>query len=564
MQAVEAVVGTAEVQSRSRRFASLRGAQRALGDALHPQELQRTVEQGRDVLAQLQELSQRVRGFENGEAPASPEEREAASQELARVDELLDEISARTRDIVDRVAISELRSALPALASQQPDTIRGLIEVTLEGDVENSKSLRLLEYLVTLLSVEERDMRRAVVCEPSDVAAPLRALAEERFAESDPTCVAAEQMFERAAAELLEAEDVGLVRDRIRRFKDELGSRILYPRVLAAAVAYNVAMWNRLADLIEGGRTLDRLAEELLAVEDEDAVGVASIFDSRAFASLVTAMRAHLCGEEPDDEACACAVAAFDVGGLAPDELEAFEASEEDYASSLVRSAVVLGLAVRHRGEIADALRQAGLDLSDLTPHWPRELAREMMATARKLLASGKYVEASRLLELKTRNLGIAVEAHAASPETASAARAREPETPGFSFSLPLLRQTLSMLAMGVALLLTAVLLWPQEPELRIYSKGDLASLSPYLRSGHRRNEDDVPRFVGTLNARWDGIGLAERRRVAGEIGQQLARNGVPTMVLVDAYHRIQARAEGGELVEVTPRRTTTRANEDR
>ena len=41
-----------DVQERSRRFASLRAAQRALADTLHPHALQRSVEQGRAAAAE--------------------------------------------------------------------------------------------------------------------------------------------------------------------------------------------------------------------------------------------------------------------------------------------------------------------------------------------------------------------------------------------------------------------------------------------------------------------------------------------------------------------------------
>jgi len=532
-----------DIQERSRRFASLRSAQRALTDALHPQELQRTVEQGRAVLVDLQAMSLRLK--EAGDDPA-PER-----SELEPIDRRLDDISARVRETLGRITISELRASLPLLSSQQPETVRGLIDVVLEGDTENEKTLRLLEYLVTLLACEERGGRRVVARQPLEAAPRLGAYSERRIDAADPAVIAAERMFERAREELLEDQDLGLLRDRVRRYKEELGGRILHPRVLAAAVAYNVAMWNRLADVIEGSHTLDRLAEDLLQLDDEGPAPTHSIFDSAEFGRLVSALRMRLAGDPNEDGASANLVAGFELGSLGPVELELFEVAEDDHPASLVRYAVTLGLVVRHRPRLDSTLEGLGIDVSILDAQWLREVAREMMATARKLLAQGQYVEASRLLELKTRHLGIrpsrAVQGGDA-PLREGPVGAEEGQ---FRSDLPLFRATAMVVGLGIALLASAALLWPREPQLRLYSSVELAEISPMLVSGHRDSRDGRTRFVGVLDPAWEDLDAEARNAMAESVGIRLVDDGVEGVVLVDDFHRIQARIENGTVVEL-------------
>jgi len=53
----------------------------------------------------------------------------------------------------------------------------------------------------------------------------------------------------------------------VRRFKSGLGRNILHHRTLRSAVAYNVAMWNRIAEEIDGSRSIEELAGNLIGPE---------------------------------------------------------------------------------------------------------------------------------------------------------------------------------------------------------------------------------------------------------------------------------------------------------
>jgi hypothetical protein len=211
----------AEIHRLARRFASLRAAQRALSASAHPSELERAVEQGRELLILLQDLSIRAVSADDEPAPGEQSERDRA--ELRQVDQKLDEISQRIRELLDDPQVWQLRADLPTLAAEHPEEVRGLIDAILEGEVGRDKSLRLLEYLVTLLCSENREGRRAMVRQPGEAAPQLRELAEALLDESDPECLVAEQRFSAAALNLCQEQDVGETRDRIRRYKEELG-----------------------------------------------------------------------------------------------------------------------------------------------------------------------------------------------------------------------------------------------------------------------------------------------------------------------------------------------------
>ena len=87
---------TLKTQARSKRYASLRAAQRTLGEMLHPAELQQALEQGRSIRSRLQALS---------------ELDDESETSLRQVDRLLDRLSADTLSMLLRVGFSEGRGS---------------------------------------------------------------------------------------------------------------------------------------------------------------------------------------------------------------------------------------------------------------------------------------------------------------------------------------------------------------------------------------------------------------------------------------------------------------------
>jgi len=544
-----------EIQKRSSRFASLRGAQRALAELAHPAELEQMIDQGRKILIELQALS--IRATEASAGGASSAERETAdAAALERVDRLLDDLSARTHEILDQKPISQLRTNLRERSGDHPDEIRGLIDVILEGDVERDKNLRFLEFLVTLLSSEERDTGRAVVREPSEVAPQIRAFAERRFDADDPECAAAEQAISGATRKLFEAHAIGPTRDHIRGYKKELGLRILHPRVLSAAVRYNVAMSNRVTGLLEGGRTIDRLADDLLAPAATEAVPVpsSSLFDSSGFSRIVTALQMRLLDETSTDAAATAIASSFEFDNLEPAVVEAFETRGEDHAAFLIRAAVTLGMIIRHEPQTSSMLQEIGIAPALLATDWLHELAREMTATARKLMADAKYAEASRLSEMKVKHLAVA----STTPEhRGGRVRALPVATPSREVPAKGIRLDaiwLRTLGLAIGLLAFALLLSPLRGGEKSPATGDFSDVSPYLESGYRTDDAGSSRFVGRLTAGWERLDTTERLSVASQIGEAFRQQGIDDLVLLDQGDSVQVRFGNGKLLEVTPR----------
>lgn len=543
-----------EIQKRSSRFASLRAAQRVLSELAHPAELEQTIDQSRKILIELQALS--IRATEAGAGLRSEEQAAADAKALEGVDRLLDDLSRRTREILDQKPIAQLRGNLREGKAEHADEIRGLIDVILEGDVERDKNLRFLEFLATLLSSEERDTGRAVVRDPSEVAPQIRAFAEERFDAEDPECVAAAQVISSAMQKLFEAQAIGSTRDRIREYKKELGICILHPHVLSAAVRYNVAMSNRVVGLVQGGRTIDRLADDLLAppATAEAPVPSSSLFDSAGFSKIVSALQMRLLDETSADAVATGVASSFDLEGLEPAAVEAFETRGEDHTALLIRAAVTLGLIIRHEAQTDSALRELGIDPALLATDWLHELAREMTATARKLMAEAKYAEASRLSEMKVKHLAVA----STTPEhRGGRARAREVATPRHEApakSIRLDSAWLRTLGLAIGLLAFALLLSPLRGGEESPAAGDFSEVSPYLESGYRTDDGGSVRFVGRLSTGWERLDTTERLSVASRIGDGLHRQGVEEVVLLDQHDTVQVRFGDGKVLEVVPK----------
>ncbi|MBW1684821.1 MAG: hypothetical protein JRS35_07115 [Deltaproteobacteria bacterium] len=530
-----------EIRKRSKRFTSLRAAQRILANSAHPSELEATFEQGRAVVLELQSLDQ--------DAGDEPRAREC----LGRIDRSLDEISSRTREILARTPISELRAHLPRLAEEHPGEIEGFIETILEGGTGSDKQLRILEYVVTLRCSEERGSRRVVVRSPGAVAPQLASLAEAGDGNFDPVSV--EAIFADATRTLFREEDVGAIRDRIRTYKEELGSRILEPRVLEAAVAYNVAMWNRMAGLLEGSRLLDRLADDVLAADRsararEPLAPGESVFDSRAFETLVSSLRARVKGDAPEADAAGRVVSMFDLGTLSPAEIEALESDDEDLPTLFTRAAIALNQAVRQLPDGEGALRELGVDPERLEGPWLDELMREITTAAQKLLADGRFAEACRLSEIRAKNLGVLCGARL--PAAEMTPRRRVPPAATSRLDLSFLGKHAAAAFLVLWFVLLAFLLWPASG-VDSLSKQELSQISPHLESGHQSDEGGTSLFVGVLNTGWDRLSTQQRRADALRIGERFDELGVKGVVLLDRFQRLQVSYSGGSLVELTP-----------
>jgi len=337
--------------------------------------------------------------------------------------------------------------------------------------------------------------------------------------------------------------------------KSELGSRILEPRVLEAAVAYNVAMWNRMAGLLEGSRLLDRLADDVLAADRsarsrEPLAPGESVFDSRAFEALVTSLRARVKGNAPEADAAGRVVSMFDLGTLSPAEIEALESDDEGLPTLFTRAAIALNQAVRQLPDGEGALLELGVDPERLEGPWLDELMREITTAAQKLLADGRFAEACRLSEIRAKNLGVLCGARL--PAAEMTPRRRVPPAATSRLDLSFLGKHAAAAFLVLWFVLLAFLLWPASG-VDSLSKQELSQISPHLESGHQSDEGGTSLFVGVLNTGWDRLSTQQRRADALRIGERFDELGVKGVVLLDRFQRLQVSYIRGSLVELTP-----------
>jgi hypothetical protein len=229
-----------------------------------------------------------------------------------------------------------------------------------------------------------------------------------------------------------------------------------------------------------------------------------------------------------------------------------------------MRSAIALGLVLRHLAEAQGPLLELGLEPEPLATDGVKDLMARMTELARKRFADSNYGEAFRLSDVKTHSLA----AHAVA-RTIVADESSRPGAPGRETSAaagagrPGAWATLTQLAspqlLGVGLLALLALGLLFGPPMVGEDQGtaaheELVRISPFLESGERGRGEAASRFGGRLSRAWDYLGTAERREVATAIGSHFAGLGVTRVSLLDADGRVTAIYSGGDLKVVSPR----------
>ncbi len=540
-------------------FASLQAAHRALAQAVHPSALAPVKQQSRALLIQLQALSSSTEAAGDDQARGGP-----SQQTLEQIRCGLKEQTGRTLAVLEEIKLPQLRASIPLLSQQHPEEVCGLVDVLLSGDLAGDKSLRTLEYLITMLSTEEKGGRRVVVREPSHVTPRLQQISSQRMQGDDSQCASAERFIEDAMLELLNEGDLGEIRDRVRSYKEELGGDVLQPRILAAAVAYNTAMWNRVAAEIDSSRSIEQLTEGLLAPDSAGTSAARSapeVLGSETFRRLVTALTARVAGRESSDKLAGQAAQQLALESIRGEDADLFEADESDEAIWLMRVAVTVGLVLKHRPDLEDVLGVLGIDLELLAHEGVDELIAHMTELARKRFAASNYAEAFRLSDVKTHSLAAHAAWRRASGPLVGPAQPRKSLGDGQSKGSGWLAWLQRSLQSGPVLLLTALvivagfLILPQSGRDDAASaRAALAEISPFLVHGQHSQDTNPPRFLGRLGRTWDYLGTPERREVTREIGQHFAILGTPRITLTDLRNQVVASYSDGKVIILVPR----------
>lgn len=549
-------MSSSEIRRRVERFASLQAAHRALCHSVHPSQLESVRGESRALLILLQTYSTQIQA--GGQKPAL----DAAPVSLEDIDRGLFEQSERTLTVLGRINLAQLRATIPALSEQHPEEVCGLIDLLLSGDLDSDKNLRMLEYLITIMSTQDSNGRRVVVREPCQVTPRLDEAAADRLGAATADCLVAEQVLENATAKALQGGDIGETRDRVRRYKEELGRDVLHPRVLAAAVAYNVAMWNEVANEIESSRSIEQLTEDLLVTEAESGLVSALMaparetLSSKPFTQLIHAFGARVLGQPLGDDPTSLVVGTLDLKALRVEDIELFaenEANGADEATWLMRSAVVLGLVLCKCDALEKPLTDLSLDPELLATQCVDDLASQISELARKRFSESDYSDAFRLSDVKTHSLTphLATRSSGAA-DSIGALPVSTPHRSGSSMKLAqMVRDLPPWPVLFAGLLLAAVF---AVPTIVTHTAGEsnsqsaVAQISPHLVRGRHMGQGEAQLFVGRVGGSWDYLDTEQRRQVVSEIGAHFAAQGIDRVVLEGAQRQIMAEFDDGRI----------------
>ncbi len=546
---------------RLKRFAALRAAQRVLVPSVRPPGLEPAEEEARSILSDMQALRAQVRSPGSRSAPG------ASPADLQRIDESLTRLASHLLRLVDSIPLPQLRATLPDLARGHPEEVAALVDLVLEGGLD-AQRFGLLDYAVTLLSSEERDGHRVLTKDPGEVTPLLAGRA--KGADADPECARVEQAFREATGEIERGGETAGIVQRMRAYKVEHTRHLLHPRVLAAMVAYNVALWNRFADQLESKRSLDRLAmdqfeEELDFAEPSPdsspepteapvqappaAAPQYSLLGSPGLGAIAEALRARVAGEERGRGGPAAIAAGADLGQLKGWEKEALGDTTNDPRALLVRAAVVIGLTRRQLPDMALVLRKLDVEPALLETGWVDEVDAEISREAQTLITQGQHELACRLLDTKTRFLYAPVSKQRREPSPSRrAATGSLPVAASTGWAFPRAAM-LAVLCFALAGALLFNFIRPKTGSLALFSPIELARISPHLESAYRDGMGAGPLFMGTLGDGWLDLDGAARVEAARKIGVTLALRGVKSVMLFDGRHRLQVQYRNDALV---------------
>jgi len=582
------------VHERVERFAALRNAQRALAPSLRDADQLFPPDQVRDMLARLRALAQspgsEAEPSADGEEPTLSSERTAA---LDEVDGLLQQVGSRIVEALDSVSLAQLRATLPATATTYPEEVLALLNLCASHAAGNDPRLRVAEYMLTLLSSEMRDGVRSLVRDPDKISPVVMALGaaqrEKLNPRLDPEDAALQ--FRAAAAYLQENEEIQTTLEQVRALKFDLGEGIFLSEVLNDAVAYNIAVWNRQEELLDEERTSDRIAEAdlLFSTEiefedeeleegreteaepepQEEAHSVEEVARSQeqGIAQVEQAIALRVRGEEAVPGLLGLMVLELDPATLGDSERKAYQEDSDDPAARLIRAIIATAVVLQQLPEGAERLQEIGLAQAALQGDWIRHLSQEVQRVMRTLVASSSYEEARGLSAIKHKYLYASLtqlireRAQEAGMGKGSSQTAIEGGREAIErAALPTISkqrivQELKRPANYVGLLIVILLIslvgrvaLVRPRPIQLFTKQELALISPFLTAGYRGKDGASPLFIGKLRQEWNNITVEEQRAEGETLAKELRYSGVNEIMLYDDARRLQFHIIGGEI----------------
>lgn len=571
-----------DVEERVRRFAVLRAAQRAFNSSsaepLDETELgaMRAI---RDRIASLKDEVERIETAAEGpESCAAPA---GFREELESIDGALDGYRRSLLAWVEGLPLAQLRAALSSETHAERVEASALLEVCLDAESVPTRYLRVVDFLLTLLSAGQRDGHWAVEIDPANLNDVVRRRCE-RAGDVDTRVEARiTSRFQTAAERLASVEDGSAVLQEMSAYKVAVAAFYFVPSVLRCIVGYNVAARNHIAERVRRGREHDAEVENALG-----SIGLLQRADPRFGAVDGPGLPAH---EAPGVLAVQAAIRRrlmeveaatgpaeriaddLDLDWLERDERQALKDASLEGVHRVIRMTVVLGhLAMSLPGHARD-VEALGIGVSQLD-QWICTLGEDVQREIDTLIRDNEYDGAVRLGDTKSRflaavqvvarrRLGRGGREHVAEDrlEQDAIALLREYlDREKLGRRPPLFndlfgggwRRTTALTALGVLLawLVVPQLLPDGHPRaIDTMQTWEARDISTLLANAYRDRADDHSIFIGTLrNDRWRKLPPDKRRLHAALIRDRVRERGVQEVLLFDEDRVLQAHYAGG------------------
>jgi hypothetical protein len=581
------------LKDRMKRFARIRAAERVLPSAAtNPMGL------AEDRVAALRS---KLTELGSNQTPSD----EGVAEAFIEIDAELDLMARAVLARCDGVDFSLLRSTVLRALTNHRGEVLSLLEVLLEDRAHILARLPKIEYLITILSTEEVEDRRAIVHDPVSLS-PFLVDFDEPV--SDPA------LMDSIAMELYQAANAGVsgtsLNDlrQLRHRKAQLGLQTLNANMLRAVVTYNARIFNRMEDSVAASRASDADIESLLGVgfdvavdgvesaevgvlsEDDEiwnAIGrrpdARSVFDSNAVERVIEASRRRLKGVPIGSCSSERVALTLDMSLLEPVETDALAALEPDEEQSILAHTAVIGLVLRDLGAVRSDLIDLGVDIEELTSAWITELGEVFTRLVAEKLADGtQYAAASVLSGIKTKHLLAPLAAlknaagrHAPqvqAEEDSSAAdlkrlareallngNVRSNSKDGAQQGLRARLEAWSnehrfgtiaaMVPLVLIIFLAGANTIGTEPStVEVLESQALTSISPLLESAYRSEHGHGPLLVGRIDDTFARLGSKRQVEIARRMKESWEKLGVREAMVYDGRNRLQIHFTGGQL----------------
>jgi hypothetical protein len=416
---------------RVRRYTMLRSAQRALYP-MRPMPGSLPADRAlREIRHRLRAIGPDPRRGEEDPVYASVEDRRAA---LSEVDEMLGDVSRELRSMAERIPFSEHRATLPQLYETRPDEVAALLDLCLEDPRWFASLRHLIDYLVTLLSTVSAEGNRRVWSDPVGATPRLREICES-YTEYDLSEIAAHvEVFDDAILDLPRHSSIEPVIHRVRDYKAQVGPLMLVPELLRKIIEYNVAVSNRLEEVLEAERTIHELEGHTPPTAEapgrsDETPSKQSIWhldgsdlevrEGKALFEIADSISRTLSGGRPEKGPAGNIARALDLTSFSSWETEAFAEAAEGPEAEILRMMVVVGLLTRQMDEVQGHLAGTGLEPARLQSEWVERLERVAQEVIAVSLGSDRYESAKQLAQTKAKFL-FPNRKHASRPERAA------------------------------------------------------------------------------------------------------------------------------------------------